>query len=64
MHKSLTSDRIMKAVESNEVDCTNIGFCKACGAEQDGCEPNARNYECEGCGAMQVFGAEELLFEL
>jgi hypothetical protein len=64
MHKSITPERIEKAIESNMVDCTNIGFCKACGAEQDGCEPDARNYECEECGKHQVFGAEELLFSL
>ena len=39
----------------------NIGYCLACGAERDGCEPDARNYECESCGERQVFGAAELL---
>lgn len=56
----LDADLIMDAVERD--DCT--GFCKACGAEQGGCEPDARNYECEACGAMEVFGAQELLFEI
>jgi hypothetical protein len=37
------------------------GFCLACGAMKDGCEPDARNYQCDECGAMEVFGAEELL---
>jgi hypothetical protein len=37
------------------------GFCVACGAETDGCEPDARNYPCENCGQDQVFGAEEIL---
>lgn len=37
------------------------GFCIACGAERDSCEPDARNYECYDCGEHQVFGAEELL---
>jgi hypothetical protein len=62
MHKSLTTERIMRAVESNMNDCTNIGFCKVCGEEQEGCERDARKYECESCGAKEVFGAEELLF--
>lgn len=37
------------------------GFCIACGAEQDGCEPDARKYECESCGENRVYGLEELL---
>lgn len=36
------------------------GFCIACGAYQDTCEPDARNYKCEECGELQVFGADEL----
>ena len=38
------------------------GFCLACGAEQDSCEPDARNYPCTECGQKRVFGAEEILF--
>jgi hypothetical protein len=53
-------DQIMAAVESGD----SIGFCKACGNEQFGCEPDARNYECENCGQRKVFGAEELLMEV
>jgi len=37
------------------------GFCVNCGAEKDGCEPDARNYPCDECGENEVFGAEELL---
>ena len=37
------------------------GFCLACGAEADGCEPDARKYECEVCGERKVYGIEELL---
>ena len=60
LHKSLTADRILQAAQDDE----DIGFCVACGNEQDGCEPDARNYECEGCGAKAVYGAEELLMYL
>lgn len=60
MHKSLTIERILAAAE--EDDCT--GFCKKCGEEQYGCEPDARHYECDSCGAEQVFGAAELLLEI
>lgn len=38
-----------------------IGFCLDCGAERECCEPDARNYKCDECGALKVFGAEELV---
>ena len=60
-HKSLTLPRILAAVEESMSDCTNPGFCIYCGEEADGCEPDARQYECESCGANGVYGAEELL---
>lgn len=56
----LDLDEVMEAVES---DCY-LGFCKACGEMQDGCEPDAENYTCESCGESQVFGAEQLLIEM
>ena len=61
MHKSLTADRVMEAVERQFTSCDNPGFCIACGAETDGCEPDARGYECDDCGEPKVYGAEELL---
>ena len=36
------------------------GFCLACGQTQSGCEPDARRYTCESCGARKVYGFEEL----
>lgn len=59
MRPSLTQEKILAAVEADD----NLGFCKECGAEAQGVEPDARNYECESCGEEQVFGAEELLIE-
>ena len=53
----ISQSRIMRAIESGEY----IGFCKECGHSQDGCEPDARGYKCESCGAMEVYGAEEML---
>lgn len=50
-------EQVMQAVEDDDY----IGFCAECGHEQDGCEPDARNYTCEECGKNTVFGAEELL---
>lgn len=61
IHKSITADRIESAVESEMFGLENPGFCIACGADADGCEPDARNYKCEECGKREVFGAEELL---
>lgn len=55
----ISIEQIIEAVEADD----NIGICTACGEEQFGVEPDARNYECESCGAMCVFGAEQLLIE-
>ena len=58
-HASITIDRIIEAVERDD----NIGFCLACGEETSGVEPDAREYECDSCGAKAVYGAEELLMQ-
>lgn len=50
----------MQACELRNTSLENPGFCLACGADADGCEPDARYYECDECGAKAVFGAEEL----
>ena len=51
-------DRALVAVERDEL----LGICLACGEDYDGLlEPNARNVECQGCGELEVFGAEEIL---
>jgi|GEM_PF-1693860 len=42
------------------VEDGTIGFCLACGEEAWGVEPDARKYECEGCGRHAVYGAEEI----
>lgn len=61
-HKSVTTDRILEAVERHALTLDNPGLCLECGIEAEGVEPDARNYECESCGAKQVFGADELFF--
>lgn len=63
-HKSLTNEVILEAVERGMTTLDNPGFCLACGNEQGGCEPDAREYECEACGEEQVYGAEEILQSL
>jgi tRNA(Ile2) C34 agmatinyltransferase TiaS len=55
--KKLTIEQIMEAVESGDY----VGFCRACGEQAEGIEPDARGYKCESCGKNQVYGAEELL---
>lgn len=61
IHPSLTLKRVIDAVERQMTTLDNPGFCLACGEEQEGCEPDAHQYECEACGALRVYGAEELL---
>jgi len=63
-HKSLTEDAIMDACARRLTSLDNPGFCLICGFEQDGCEPDAQNYECEACGAEEVFGCEEIFMEI
>ena len=62
LHKSITTERIIEAVERAHSSLDNPGICTACGEDADGCEPDAAGYECESCGKLAVFGAEELLF--
>ena len=59
--KKITLDRIVNACERRMTTLDNPGFCLACGNEQGGCEPDAREYECEACGKSQVYGSDELL---
>ena len=61
MHKNVSLEKIMDACERRNNSLDNPGFCVKCGHESDGCEPDARGYECEYCGEKSVYGAEELL---
>ena len=61
IHPDITQDRVMEACNRSMTTLDNPGFCIACGEEADGCEPDARGYECEACGENKVYGAEELL---
>ena len=64
MHKSITVARVLEAVERAEASLDDPGFCLACGADAEGCEPDMRKGECEVCGEHAVYGAEELLMRL
>ena len=46
--------------EIEEASANDCGFCLACGAERENCEPDARKYRCESCGHHAVYGAEEI----
>jgi hypothetical protein len=63
-HPSVTDEVILAACERRQTSLDDPGFCLKCGNEQGGCEPDARRYRCEACGAAQVFGSEELLMEI
>lgn len=55
MAKRFNVTEIADAIENG------AGFCIACGAWRDCCEPDATEYECEECGAHEVYGAAEIL---
>lgn len=61
IHESITPERVMAACEEQMFGLENPGFCIACGEDADGCEPDARRYQCEVCGQRQVYGAQEVL---
>lgn len=51
----------MYLIEDSMFGTNNDGICLACGEIQSGCEPDARNYECECCGEKKVFGLQEAM---
>ena len=64
VHSTVTVDRVVEAVERSSASLENPGLCIACGADAEGVEPDAREYQCEACGEPGVYGAEELLMHL
>lgn len=64
VHKSVTLNRVMRAVKDRSMTLDNPGFCLACGAEASGVEGDARQYECESCEEPAVYGAEEILIHM
>lgn len=61
IHPTVTLTRVIDACNRQMHTLDNPGFCLACGDEQGECEPDAQRYECEACGAEQVYGASEVL---
>jgi predicted amidophosphoribosyltransferase len=64
IHPSITIERVAAAVRRRFSSSADPGFCIACGADADGCEPDARGYECKVCGKPAVYGDEALLIEM
>jgi len=56
-----SDEQLVDAIDRMENGMENPGFCTACGAEREGCEPDARNYECWDCGEHKVQGLLELV---
>lgn len=64
IHKSITLDRVVEAVQRHNTSLDNPGFCNACGEDAEGVEPDAEKYPCEYCEERAVYGAEEFLLRL
>ena len=56
-----TRYRTFTLAQIEEASDLQAGFCLACGAMQECCEPDARKYRCDNCGKSEVYGTEELL---
>ena len=61
MSSTLDIDLVLELAEENAFGLGTWGICKACGQEQEGCEPDVRNGQCVFCEKMEVFGVDELL---
>jgi predicted amidophosphoribosyltransferase len=64
IHPSITVDRVTQAVENQQISLDDPGFCLACGADADGCEPDGEGLICNECKQPQVYGAEQVLLLL
>jgi hypothetical protein len=53
--------RTFTVAQIEEASDLQSGFCIGCGAMQECCEPDAREYRCEDCKQNQVYGTEELV---
>ena len=56
-----SDEQLVDAIDRMENGTENPGFCTACGAEREGCEPDARDYECWDWGEHKVQGLLELV---
>ena len=63
IHESVTEERVIEGYGLEAYGTENPGFCLACGADHDACEPDACDYECYECGAAAVYGAAECIMQ-
>jgi hypothetical protein len=60
-YKTKGGETRFRPIIESRGEMEDAGLCVACGAEASNVEPDAREYECESCGAPKVFGLEELV---
>lgn len=60
MHESITVERLEAVCTSQFGGMESPGICIECGADADGCEPDAGPLACEACGEVAVYGAEQI----
>jgi|TARA_Y100000034_G_scaffold74755_1_gene89843 hypothetical protein len=63
LHSNIGGPSVEQILDAVQRD-NNIGLCMECGAEQEGVEPDAENYECDECWQKAVCGADILLISL
>lgn len=61
IHPSVTQDRVVAACMRRMRTLDNPGFCVACGAESNECEPDAERYTCDACGQKWVYGSDQII---
>jgi hypothetical protein len=54
-------DDLLDTVVELIIEGNGGGICAACKEVTYGVEPDAERYECDVCGAMAVYGAEQYL---
>jgi hypothetical protein len=60
----LNYKKVLAAATKAAKGLSSPGFCVKCGKAHKGIEPDARKYPCSSCGALSVYGAEELVLML
>ena len=64
-HPSVTPMRVVDAARRQHDDARQSWLLLGVRATStEGCEPDARGYDCEACGEPQVFGADELMLHI
>jgi hypothetical protein len=61
IHRSITSDRVTKAVMRHSASLDNPGFCLAWGADAEDVGRDSRECACDVCDQPCVYGAGEVL---